>query len=54
MAERDSDLISSICEPGLRSAFTDFFDALDEEDCQIMAPESKRTDESNDDDELST
>ena len=53
MAERDLDLLSSICEPGLRSAFTDFFDALDEEDCQVMAPESKRTDESNDD-ELST
>ena len=38
MAERESSLLSSICEPNLRTAFSDFFDALDDEDCQIMAP----------------
>ena len=33
IAERDSDLIGSMCEQNLRFALFEFFDALDEEDC---------------------
>ena len=33
IAERDMALLSDICEPNLRTAFADFFDDLDEENC---------------------
>ena len=37
IAERDMSTLSSICEQNLRTSFSEFFDALDEEDCQIEA-----------------
>ena len=35
IAERDTDLIGSMCEQNLRFSLFEFFDALDEEDCQV-------------------
>ena len=40
IAERDTNLIGNMCEKNLRFAFSEFFDALDEEDCQVEAIEA--------------
>ena len=39
IAERDTGLIGSMCEANLRSALYEFFDVLDEEDCEVKATE---------------
>ena len=36
IATRDTATISAICEGNLRTAINDFFDALDEEECEIQ------------------
>ena len=35
--QRDTAQISLLCEGQLRKAFIDFYDALDEEDCELIA-----------------
>ena len=36
ICERDLNLLSQITEPNLREAFYDFFETLDEEDCEVQ------------------
>ncbi len=36
IAERDMPQLSSMMESGLRDSFADFFETLDEEDCELM------------------
>ena len=35
ITERDTGMLSGICETDLRRTFSDYFDYLDDEDCQI-------------------
>ena len=35
ICERDVSMLSSISEPNLRESFMDFFESLDEEECEV-------------------
>ena len=54
IATRDTATISAICEGNLRTAINDFFDALDEEECeiqerQVLEPDFIEDDDTDDD-----